>query len=76
MPSHDTFTHAWSVRVGGVKIGTFWSARGGGYTLRTGASLVRARVRHFSEAEGLAGLAAYVKKRFGAEPEFLPPEDP
>lgn len=75
-PDSLTFTHAWSVWVRGVKVGAFWAARGGGYTLRTGPSLVRARVHHFSEAEGLEGLAAYVEKRFGARPELVPPENP
>jgi hypothetical protein len=74
--SRSTFTHAWSVRVGGIEVGAFWPARGGGYTLRTGGSLVRARVHHFSAAEGLEGLAAYVTKRYGAPPELLPPENP
>jgi len=74
--SRSTFTHAWSVRVGGIEVGTFWPTRGGGYTLRTGESLVRTRVHHFSAAEGLEALAAYVTKRYGAPPEFLPPEDP
>jgi hypothetical protein len=74
-PPH-TLTHAWSVVVRGQKVGAFWATRGGGYTLRTGPSVVRPRVHHFSEAEGLEGLMAYVEKRFGARPELLPPEDP
>lgn len=74
-PPRGDFTHAWSVVVGGAKVGAFWPVRGGGYTLRTGASLVRARVRHFSAREGLEGLAAYVARRFGEPPLLLPPED-
>lgn len=74
--SRDTFTHAWSVRVGGVEVGVFWPARGGGYTLRTGESPVRARVHHFSATEGLEALAAHVAQRYGAPPELLPPEEP
>lgn len=60
------------VVVQGARVGVIWPARGGGFTLRTGASLIRPRVHHFSLDEGLQGVVAYVVKRFGAEPEFVP----
>ena len=62
-----------TVEVGGEPVGVVWPARGGGYTLRTGPSLVRAKIHHFSAAEGLPGLIVYLEKRFGAEPRFIPP---
>jgi hypothetical protein len=58
------------VVVNGDRVGVVWPARGGGFTLRTGASLIRPRVHHFSLEEGLEGVVAYIVKRFGAEPEF------
>ena len=58
------------VIVGDEAVGVVWPARGGGYTLRTGPSLARAKIHHFSPAEGLPGLIAYIEKRFGAAPRF------
>ncbi len=63
---------SWNVVVEGTEVGLLWSARGGGYTLRTGASLIRPKIHHFSPNEGLPGVAVYVKQRFGAEPEMVP----
>jgi hypothetical protein len=60
------------VLVNGEIVGVCWPARGGGLTLRTGPSLVRPRVHHFSASEGEAGLRAYIERRFGAEPVFVP----
>lgn len=60
------------VIVGDQPVGAVWRARGGGYTLRTGPSLARAKIHHFSAAEGLPGLIAYIEKRFGAAPRFTP----
>ena len=59
--------------VGSETVGVVWPARGGGYTLRTGPSLVRAKIHHFSAAEGVPGLVAYIEERFGAAPRFVPP---
>jgi hypothetical protein len=58
------------VIVGDEAVGVVWRARGGGYTLRTGPNLARAKIHHFSAAEGLPGLIAYIEKRFGASPRF------
>lgn len=60
----------WRVVVNGERVGVCWAARGGGYTLRTGDSLVQPIVHHFSHNEGLEGLEAYVERRFGARPEL------
>ncbi len=60
----------WRVVVNGEDVGVCWAARGGGYTLRTGDSLVQPIIHHFSHNEGLEGLEAYVEKRFGARPEL------
>ena len=51
-------------------VGIVWPARGGGYTLRTGPHLARAKIHHFSANEGLPGVVAYIEKRFGATPRF------
>lgn len=59
------------VMVQGQRVGVFWPARGGGYTLRSGPSLVRAKIHHFSQAEGVDGLAAYITQRFGEAPQFV-----
>ena len=66
-------TETRTVMVGGEPVGVVWPARGGGYTLRTGPSLVRAKIHHFSAAEGVPGLVAYIEERFGATPRFVPP---
>jgi len=63
------------VIVGDQPVGVVWPARGGGYTLRTGSSLARAKIHHFSAAEGLPGLIAYIEQRFGATPRFAPVPD-
>jgi len=68
-------TQTRTVVVGDEVVGVAWSARGGGYTLRTGARLARAKIHHFSAAEGLPGLIAYLEKRFGAAPRFVPATD-
>ena len=65
-------TQSRTVVVGDEPVGVVWPARGGGYTLRTGPSLVGAKIHHFSAAEGLPGLIAYIEKRFGAAPRFVP----
>jgi hypothetical protein len=65
----------WHVVVGGQVVGLCWPARGGGYTLRTGESLVQPNIHHFSTAEGLDGLAAYIERRFGARPTLVPIAD-
>ena len=59
------------VLVNGVEVGLLWPARGGGYTLRTGNSLVRAKIHHFSANEGIPGLVRYIEERFGATPEIV-----
>ena len=64
-----------TVVVGDEVVGVVWPARGGGYTLRTGTRLARAKIHHFSPAEGLPGLLAYLEKRFGAAPRFVPALD-
>ena len=68
-------TQSRTVVVEGEPVGVVWPARGGGFTLRTGSSLVRAKIHHFSAAEGLPGLIAYLEKRFGATPQFTPAVD-
>lgn len=69
------FTHAWCVRVDGRAVGAFWPAHGGGYTLRLDPGLARARLRHFSPAEGLDGLVAFLSSRFGGAVQLVPPDD-
>ena len=71
VPSSLSGPGPWRVLVGGEQIGILWAARGGGYTLRTGASLVRPKVHHFSPNEGIAGLTAYIEERFGGAPELV-----
>ena len=71
----DDLMESQTVIVRGEAVGVVWPARGGGYTLRTGPSLVRAKVHHFSAAEGLPGLIAYLEKRFGGTPQFIPALD-
>jgi hypothetical protein len=63
------------VVVGDEAVGVVWAARGGGYTLRTGTRLARAKIHHFSAAEGLPGLIAYLEERFGGAPRFVPALD-
>jgi hypothetical protein len=60
--------------VNGDQVGVLWRARGGGFTLRTGRSLTRPRIHHFSHNEGVDGVTAYVATRFGAQPELRPAE--
>jgi len=36
---------------------------------------VRAKIHHFSAAEGLPGLIAYLEMRFGGTPQFIPAVD-
>jgi hypothetical protein len=64
-----------TVVVGDEAVGVIWPARGGGYTLRTGARLARAKIHHFSAAEGLPGVIAYIEERFGGPPRFVPARD-
>ena len=71
LPSSLSGSGPWRVLVGGEQVGILWAARGGGYTLRTGASLVRPNVHHFSPNEGMAGLTAYIEERFGGTPELV-----
>ena len=70
-----TVTQSRTVVVGDEVVGVAWPARGGGYTLRTGTRLARAKIHHFSAAEGLPGLIAYIEARFGAAPRFIPALD-
>ena len=64
----------WSVMVEGREVGLLWPARDGGYTLRTGTSLIRPKIHHFSPNEGLPGVATYLEKRFGGATELVPRE--
>jgi hypothetical protein len=67
-------TQARTVLIDGRRVGVLWQARGG-YTLRTGQSLVRPNVHHFSPNEGLPGVLAYLARRFDGRPEIATPDD-